>query len=127
MANQYKNMRPIPTKHKITINSDKYYSKCCLTGMTNNSVKIDIHHAWDYQGKQINELWAYMPVWEKMHLPTGLPNSVHNSRETREYVQYLSLLRATEEDLKKYPRKDWKQIFNYLSKKYEQTREYSAF
>lgn len=115
-------MRPIPEKHKIIIDSDPYFERCCLTGYHKSQVKIDIHHAWDYAGRQINELWAYMPIWNRKHNYNGDPDAVHRSQETKEYVQYLSLLRATPEDLAKYPKKNWQQIRIYLEKKYGKSK-----
>lgn len=109
-------MRPIPKKLKAELLADPYYKRCCLTGFTR--FKIDFHHAWDYGGKQINEAWAIMPVWVRKHSPQGDKDSVHNCKATKEYVQYLSLKRATPKDLKKYPKKNWQQVFNYLDKKY---------
>lgn len=37
-----------------------------------------------------------------------------------ENAKWLSLKKATEEDLAKYPRKNWSQLKKYLNKKYEQ-------
>lgn len=109
-------MRPIPPAHRKIIDSDPYYRKCCLTGET--AGKIDLHHSFEYKGSQISELWAYMPIISRKHSPQGDADSVHRCKVTMEKVQYLSLLRATEADLKKYPKKNWKQLFSYLSKKY---------
>lgn len=110
-------MNPIPQKLKEEILADDYYKKCCLTGIIND--KIDWHHAWQYAGKQINEKWAIMPIWWRKHAYYGDKDSVHNSLITKEYVQYLSLLRTDISDLKKrMPKKDWEQEFLRLHNKY---------
>jgi len=116
-------MKPIPEKLKQEILEDKYYQQCCLTGKkVKDGYKIDWHHSWTY-GKigQISEKWAIMPVWDKKHgAVNGDKDSVHNYLETREYVKYLSLLRADLEDLKKRMfKKNWEQEFSYLSNKYK--------
>ncbi len=112
-------MRPIPKNLLDDILKDDYYKRCCLTHADNKDVKIDFHHAWQYAGRQINEKWAIMPIWWKKHSPLGDKDSVHNCRETKEYIQYLSLLRADIKDLiKRMPRFDWQKEFNYLNKKY---------
>jgi hypothetical protein len=113
-------MNPIPHLVRKECEADPYYKKCCLTGKESWEVKIDWHHAFDYSGTQINEKWAIMPIWWYMHSSNGDEKSVHNSKKTREFVQYLSLLRATPEDLAKYPKKNWIQIFNYLRQKHGQ-------
>lgn len=115
-------MRPISQKLKDKLVSAPFYQKCCLTKKTikKHGIKIDFHHAWSYSGRQIDEEWAIMPVWEKKHAYYGDDDSVHNCHKTREYVKYLSLLRVDLEDLKKrLPKADWQQVFNYLESKYK--------
>ena len=113
-------MNPINNDLRKEISDDSYYKTCCITGKQN--VKIDWHHVWIYAGKQINEKWAIMPIWEMKHSPMGDNDSVHRCKETRELVQYLSLKRATDDDLEKYPNKNWKLIFKNLKEKYEGIR-----
>lgn len=99
------------------MSEDPYYKKCCLTGETKG--KIDWHHAWKYGKSQINEKWAIMPVSYCKHSPYGDKDSVHNCKETAEKVQFLSLERATKEDLNKYPKKNWDQIYKYLKNRHD--------
>ena len=101
-------MRPIPEKMRKEMSEDLYMKKCCLS----NSPAVEWHHVWKYAGQQINEKWAIMPLSKWYHI------GVHSNKEVQEKVQYLSLLRATEKDLEKYPKKDWKQLFNYLKDKH---------
>ena len=99
------------------MDEDPFYNRCCLTGYT--GTRIDWHHCFTYRSRQINEAWAIMPVWEQKHSPQGDKDSVHNCKETKDYVEYLSLKRATAEDFKKYPKADFAQKLKYLTKKYE--------
>lgn len=105
-------MRPIPIKHRKIINSDPYFKKSCLSqeyGTYEN--RIVIHHTWIYGGKQINELWAYMPLTNDEHENLDL--------ETREKIKWLSLQRVDIKDLLgKYPKYPWEREYNYLSKKF---------
>lgn len=111
-------MRKIPLELRQELENDPYYRKCCLTGLSKN-IKIDWHHAWLYAGKQINEKWAIMPVWNRKHNFNGDTDSVHNCNETKEKVKLMSLLRADLDDLaKRYPKKNWSQELEYLNNKF---------
>lgn len=70
--------------------------------------KIEWHHVWIYQGKQLNEAFGIVGACEKHHA------AVKTSRIIKEAFERFSLEIATEDDLKKYPRKDWKQLMKYL-------------
>lgn len=101
-------MRPIPLEHRKIIDSDPYYKKSCLSGLKGH---IEIHHAWIYAGKQISELWNYMPLLKDEH------EEVHKNLELRNKVKFLSLLRVSMEEIKKkYPRRNWEQEYKYLQK-----------
>lgn len=75
-----------------------------------------MEHAWIYAGKQINELWAIVPL--RRDLNTSAP-----PKDVKEKCQLIALERAKQlgewENMKiKYPKKDWDQEYNYLIKKY---------
>ena len=106
-------MRVIPVKLRKEMEADPYYKKCCLTGITR--WKIDWHHTIIFAGKQVNEKCFIMPVAWRKHDAKGDKDSVHNCKETRDYVEYLSLKRATKEIIKKYK---LEQRYKYLTKKY---------
>ena len=80
--------------------------KCALQGAGYGlcSGKIQWHHVWIYAGRQINEPWAIVGACESHHEEVGRGGIV------LEAFQKVSLSRATDEDLRKYPKKDWKQI-----------------
>ena len=71
---------------------------------------IEWEHAWIYAGKQVNEIWAIISICWWAHRGPGLD---------KEKNQFVSLIRATDEELEKYPRKDWAQIKKYLTGKYK--------
>lgn len=76
----------------------------------NCSGKPECEHAFTYQGRQINEKWALVPVCTYHHRGNGLDKN---------YNRYRAILRATDDDFKKYPKADWKQLKKYLIMRYE--------
>ena len=90
-------MRPIPPKLREQMANDPYYKKCARSSLECKG-RITWEHAWIYGGKQINEVWAIIPLCVYHHLEEGL-----NKHEN----QKIALQRATKEDLDKYPKKDW--------------------
>ena len=101
-------MRPIPEKMREKIAADPFMKVCCITGELNPSWE----HCWEFGKKgQINEPWAIVPLRRDL-------NKAPMDIEIKERCRLISLNRATEEDLAKYPKKPWKQIHNYLKQKY---------
>jgi len=100
-------MRPISNKIRKEIGINPFYKYSVITGEPNPSMQ----HCWIYGGTQINEAWAIVPLDYKY-------NTSHPPREIVEQCQIVSLIRATPEDLAKYPRMDWEQKKRYLFGKY---------
>ncbi len=90
-------MRPIPPALKKEMADDPHY-KHCARANSDCSGRITWEHAYIYAGKQINEKWAIIPLCVFHHLGEGLDK--HEN-------QRIALSRATDEDLAKYPKKDW--------------------
>ncbi len=74
-----------------------------------------MEHVWVYSNRQINEKWAIIRLCEWAHSVCRCQN---NGGLDKEINEYLSLRHATDDDLRKYPNKNWKQIKNHLNKKY---------
>ena len=102
-------MNCIPPKLRKQLSEDPEYQKCLRAG-SDCQGRITWEHANYSQGRQIQERWSIIPLCVYHHLGKGL---------NKEYNQFLSLRRATEEDLAKYPRSDFKQKLKYLTTKYE--------
>lgn len=98
-------MRPIPQELRDEMAADPYYAKCARADSTCDG-RITWEHAWIYAGKQINEPWAILPICEYHHAVNMYQDGGDLDKQIN---QRLSLARATDEDLAKYPRKDWKQ------------------
>jgi len=62
-------------------------------------------HALIYAGKQIQEEWAIIDLCWNHHLGKNLDKRKN---------EWLALQKATDEDLAKYPKKDWQQMKSYL-------------
>ncbi len=92
-------MRPIPAKHRKIISEDPYYKTCARKADGGCWGRITIEHVFIYAGRQISELWNYLPLCWFHHLAEGLDKR-KNER--------IAISRATPEDLAKYPRKNWK-------------------
>lgn len=55
----------IPIDIKQQIDKDQFYRSCCSCGVKNK--KIDMHHNLIFAGKQVNKLWAILPLCVACH------------------------------------------------------------
>src|SRR3990172_48879 len=99
-------MRPIPPKLRKQIADDPFMARCIHEGCGG---KPEWEHALIYGGKQVNEAWAIVPACEFHHRGAGLD---------KEYNQFIALMRASYNDLNKYPKSDWIALRQYLKTKY---------
>ena len=107
-------MTKISDKLREEMANDPYYEKCARQYEHTCRGRITWEHAWTYAGKQIQEKWAIIPLCEYHH---DVCQYQDRGALDKQENQRLSLLRATPEDLKKYPKKDWvfeKQWLNIL-------------
>lgn len=99
-------MRPIPPVHKVAINEDPYYKKCARSNEGTCSGKITMDHCLIFAGKQIAELWNYVPTCEYHHSVNKFQDGGDLNREIQ---TYHALNRATDEELLKYSK-----VVNYI-------------
>lgn len=99
-------MRPIPVTMRAELSMLPRMKRCELAhfGLGECDGKIEWDHVWIYAGKQVNELWAILGLCHKHHYAKP-GNQLLNEGAMR-----ISLRLATQEDLAKYPRKNWAQI-----------------
>ena len=83
----------------------KFYDQGACVG------RIQWHHVWEYQGRQINEVWAILGACELHH------ERVKTTWQVKEAFERRSLELASKEDLAKYPRFNWLQRKKYLKRK----------
>lgn len=97
-------MRTISSKFRKQFDIDPYF-KLCARSNPECEGRITIEHAFIYGGKQIDELWNFVPLCWFHHLGNGLDKNTN---------QKLAIMRASDEDLEKYPKKNWPQLRKYL-------------
>lgn len=99
-------MRPIPQKMRDELASLPRMKRCTVSdfGFGSCDGRIEWHHVWVYAGRQINEPWAILGACERHHA------LVNSEWLVRDAFMRASIRLASEEDLAKYPRKNWNQI-----------------
>lgn len=97
-------MRPISSKNKQEININPYFKKCHRHKEGTCQGRITIDHAWIYAGRQIDELWNFVPTCAFHHNVDQFQDCGDLNKDKQ---QRTALLRATDEDLQKYYKKDW--------------------
>lgn len=107
-------MTRIPEKLKRDMLADPYYRRCAREN-SECAGRITWEHAFIHAGKQIQELWAIIPLCAFHH---AVDEYQDGGDLCKEINQFLALSRATAEDLAKYPKTNWGQMFSYLSSKY---------
>ena len=98
-------MRPIPKKLKEQLASDDFMKKCALC----EERLVEWHHVFIYAGRQISEAFAIVPACRAHH------DQVKSDRRIKEAFERIALSRATDEELARYPKKDWNQLKRYLN------------
>lgn len=96
-------MRKIPPQLRDEMANDVYYQKCARQNGACMG-RITWEHTYIYAGKQINEKWAIIPLCEYHHAVNSYQDSGDLNKKAN---RCIALSRATEEDLAKYPRKNW--------------------
>lgn len=97
---------------------DPAYHFCMRNMYFNDHVcqgRLTLEHAFIHGGKQINEKWAIMALCEWGHDVGPWQDAGNLDKEKN---QYVCLMRATPEDLEKYPKTNWEQLRKYLVGKY---------
>lgn len=102
-------MSPIPLKHRKIIAVEPFYQKCVRAAEGTCDGRITIEHAFIYSGRQIQELWNYVPLCWYHHLGRGFK---------KQYGQWIALMRGLGEAIKKYPKRNWLQDKKYLDRKF---------
>ena len=98
-------MRQIPPKHRKMIDEDPFFKRCVRADEGECSGRITIEHVFIYGSKQIAEMWNYLPLCWYHHLGAGLNKRLNEK---------IAVMRASAEELAKYPKKNWQQIRKYL-------------
>lgn len=86
-------MRKIPAKLRAEIENDPFYSKCCITGLSKNAVKIDWHHNLQFGGRQVNEKFCILPLADFVH---------REIVKHKEKCNWIMWNRANDEEIERY-------------------------
>ncbi len=101
-------MRPIPPGLREDMANDPFYSKCCVTGATNE--KIEWHHNLTFGGRQVNEKWCILPLAKSVH---------DNIVKYKEVCDWIMLNRANHEELERVSKAiDYQKLKTRLNKIY---------
>jgi hypothetical protein len=99
-------VKPIPKKMRDEMNKDPFYRKCCIADK-DCSGKIEWHHGLIYAGRRVGDKFSILPVCQNHH-------RLEKTRPVRDKLNRVMISRMTEADFKKYPKKNWEQLKNYL-------------
>ena len=94
-------MRKIPKDVLEEYLSTSFSKECCFCG---NKIP-QLHHNLIYGGRQVNEVWTFLPLCKKCH------DSV-NHINVRRLADWCMLNRGTDEELQKYSK-----VMDYKAKR----------
>lgn len=101
-------MRPLSKAVKKVISEDPFYRVCFRKHEGDCYGNVQMDHVFKYAGRQIDEAWAILPTCYRHHI----------LKLDRPYSEYIALGRVTDEQLTKYPKKDWQTLRTYLNSIY---------
>jgi len=84
---------PIPPKLREEMANDKFYDKCCITGLSKNAVKIEWHHNLMFSGKRVNAKFCILPLADFVH---------RNIVKYKQKCDWVMWSRASEQEIAKY-------------------------
>lgn len=108
-------MTHIPSELLREILIDPWYKTCCLKD-NDCEGRIEFHHAFEFQGKQVNEPWCIVPICSGHHEDARI-------REVKDMIDYIILNRAPITALTKYSKAEnlFQRLF-YLENKFHGKR-----
>ena len=109
-------MRKIPLAHKNNISNDPFFKECARKNDGSCKGRITIEHALIYAGRQISEMWNYVPLCEYHH---DVNTQQGNGDLNKEKNVWIALNRAEKSDLDKYSK-----AINYVIMRENLNRKY---
>ncbi len=110
-------MTKIPPKVRKEIDQDPAYKVCKLAGYHGHVCggRITMEHALIYAGRQIQEKWAIVSLCARGQEVDHYQDAHTMNKELNVWV---ALNQATEDDLDRFPRADYKVLRDRLNAKY---------
>lgn len=105
-------MRPISKKVKDQILSDEFYDTCCRADEGDCQGGITWEHALIYASRQMDEVFAILPVCEYHHAVGIYQDTGKLDKKKHEWI---AISRMTDEDMLKYYKRNWKQELSALN------------
>lgn len=105
-------MRAVSKKVKDKILADDFYEKCCRRDEGDCAGGISLEHALIYAGRQIDEVFAILPVCEYHHAVGVYQDGGKLDKKKHEWI---AISRMTDEDMLKYPKRNWTQELSALN------------
>ena len=109
-------MRKIPIKIREVINKDSFYKKCIHESIASNDIEIE--HAFSYSGRQINELFALVPVRRKYNRNPSARDKGFNQWVAC-WRYFLADEKYQSEIKKKYPKVDFTKKLLDLERRFD--------
>lgn len=95
--------------------NDSFYGECIRAKENSCRGRITFEHTLVFAGKQVQEIWAIVPLCSYHH---EVDEFQDNGDLQKEIGQWVALNRAKRVDFNKYPRNDWANKKRYLNAKY---------
>lgn len=96
------------------MSDDPFYTRCCISGISKNSTKIDFHHNLRFGGKNVQEKFCILPLAKEIHDKIDY---------YKEKCDWIMLNRASEEELERYSKAtNYKSMRDRLNKIYGKYR-----
>ena len=111
-------MRPISSKFRKIIDEDPFYRRCALADEKCDG-RITIEHAFIYAGRQIDEMWNFVPLCE-WHHSVGKWLGCGGLDKSRN--EWIALNLAPPRAFKAYPKRDFETLKAHYNKKYGKPR-----
>ena len=111
-------MRPISERIKRIIDTDPFYKKCAR-GNHECSGRITMEHALIYAGRQVDEVWAIVPICEFHHAVGPFQDGGDLQKEVNVWI---ALNRATDSELMLYSK-----AVNYVRERERLTEKYGEY
>lgn len=111
-------MRTISKRVKDQILEDPFYCRCAREALLKDHVcagRITWEHSFIYGGKQIDEVWAIIPLCAFAH---GVDQYQDCGIMDKKISEWIAINRMTAEDEAKYPKRNWAREREWLNKKY---------
>lgn len=87
------------------MNESPFYNRCIREHHGGCAGRITREHALIYSGRQMQEVFAIIPLCERHHGVCQYQGNLANL--DKRFNEWVAISRMTQDDMEKYPRQDW--------------------